>query len=84
MIKLQVYISADCWSCEETERIVTDVAARLPEVEVELVDMATHEKPDNVFAIPTYLINGRVVFLGNPTREELYQKLQAIQNKVQM
>lgn len=76
MLKLDVYISNDCWSCAETERIVTDVSAKIPEVVVEFINMElVEQKPDNVFAVPTYLLNGRVISLGNPTREELYQKI---------
>ena len=82
MIKLQVYTSDDCWTCEETERIVSDMAARFPDVEVNVLDLKSPEKPDEVFAVPTYLINGRVVSLGNPTREELTQKLMKAQNGV--
>ena len=80
MIKLDVYITNDCWSCEESERIVLDVSAKIPEVNVEFIDMEkTVNKPENVFAVPTYLLNGKVISLGNPTREELYQKITALQ-----
>ncbi len=80
MIKLDVYITNDCWSCEESERIVLDVSAKLPEVNVEFIDMEKADnKPENVFAVPTYLLNGKVISLGNPTREELYQKITALQ-----
>ena len=82
MIKLQVYISTDCWTCEESERIAADVAAQFPDVHVQLVDIHAGEMPECVFAVPTYLINGRIVSLGNPTREALYQKLISVQNRV--
>jgi hypothetical protein len=82
MIKLQVYTSDDCWTCEETERIVSDVAARFPDVEVNVLNLTSPDKPDEVFAVPTYLINGRIVSLGNPTREELAHKLKKAQNGV--
>lgn len=75
MVKLQVYITDDCWSCVETRRIVADVSPRFPGVLVEFLDMAVGDRPDSVFAVPTYLLNGRVIFLGNPTRHELSQKL---------
>ncbi|MEM7331920.1 MAG: thioredoxin family protein [Chloroflexota bacterium] len=85
MIKLDVYITHDCWSCEESERIVQDVSAKIPEVDVEFFDMEkTVNKPDNVFAVPTYLLNGKVISLGNPTREELYQKIAALQGSTKM
>ncbi|MCP5096794.1 MAG: hypothetical protein GY943_14680 [Chloroflexi bacterium] len=82
MVKLQVYIAADCWSCEETERIVEDVETHYPEVEVEVLDMTDGEQPDDVFAVPTYRLNGRIVSLGNPTRVELYEKLELEQANV--
>lgn len=75
MVKLQVYIADDCWTCEETKRIVADMASQFPELAVELLDLNEVERPDEVFAVPTYLLNGRVISLGNPTRQELRQKL---------
>ena len=75
MVKLQVYITDDCWSCAETRRIVADVSPRFPGVLVEFLDMTLSDRPDSVFAVPTYLLNGRVISLGNPTRHELSQKL---------
>jgi len=77
MIKLQVYVSEDCWTCEETRRMVADVVPQFPEVTVELLDIKTSQHPEHVFAVPTYLLNGRIIFLGNPTRQQLSQKLAA-------
>ncbi len=31
--------------------------------------------PDAVVAVPTYVLNGRVVWLGNPYPEELFARL---------
>ena len=75
MVKLQVYITDGCWSCAETRRIVADVAPCFPTVLVEFLDMTTSDRPESVFAVPTYLLNGRVISLGNPTRTELSQQL---------
>ncbi len=83
MIKLEVYISEDCWSCAESERIVADVIDHFPNINVQFLDMSTTQQPENVFATPTYRLNGRVISLGNPTREELYQKLLSEQQKAQ-
>lgn len=83
MLKLDVYISNDCWSCEETIRIVNDISGKMPEVAIEFIDIEKiDQKPDNVFAVPTYLLNGRVISLGNPTREELQQKLVSEKTRV--
>lgn len=75
MIKLQVYIADDCWICAETHRIVEDVTSNFPAVSVEFLDMAASDRPDSVFAVPTYMLNGRVISLGNPTRHQLSQQL---------
>lgn len=82
MVKLQVYVAEDCWTCEETRRIVADVVSELPDVVVELLDLNNCIRPDNVFAVPTYVLNGRVVFLGNPTRQQLWQRLLAAQQAI--
>jgi len=78
---LHVYIADDCWSCQETRRIVADIAPKFPQLTVELREMGENI-PDDVFAVPTYVLNGRVIFLGNPTREELKQKLVSIRQTI--
>ena len=75
MTKLQVYISDDCWTCEETRRIVADIRPQFPQIQVELLSLNEVTRPPTVFAVPTYVLNGRVIFLGNPIRDELRSKL---------
>ena len=75
MTSLQIYVTDDCWSCEESRRLAAEVRARLPWVEVELLDLNTPDRPGNVFAAPTYLLDGQVIFLGNPQWSELHGKL---------
>ena len=82
MMQLQVYISQDCWTCEETVRIVEDVAPHFPDVEVEVLDTDETPMPEGVFAVPTYVLNGRVISLGNPTRTELNKKLEKERVKI--
>ena len=77
MSVLHVYISEDCWSCAEAKRIVAEVKPLFPKVEIELRDVSDQRRPSQVFATPTYLLNGKTIFLGNPTHEELTQKLKA-------
>ncbi|MEM7117002.1 MAG: hypothetical protein AAF614_31510 [Chloroflexota bacterium] len=79
MSKLQVYIADDCWTCEETYRIIADMRPQFPNIVIEMLNVGEDGYPDNVFAVPTYVLNGRIISLGNPTREELSQKLIAIQ-----
>jgi len=78
--KLDVYISDTCWSCDESKQIVADVKPQFPGVTFELRDIRDRRCPSTVFATPTYVLDGQTIFLGNPTREQLQQKLEAAQN----
>ena len=80
MMKLDVYVSETCWSCDEARQIVADFGPRFPSVTIELRDIGDVRRPDSVFATPTYVLDGQTIFLGNPTREQLQQKLVNVQN----
>ncbi len=80
MVKLDVYISETCWSCGEAKQIVADLRPQFPSITMELRDIGDERRPGSVFATPTYVLDGRTIFLGNPTREQLRQKLTDAQN----
>ncbi len=80
MPKLDVYIEDTCWACAESRRIVTDVAPECPDVDIEIRNLDDERRPKSVFATPTYVLDDRVIYMGNPTREELIQKLRAARN----
>ena len=84
MVKLQVYIREDCWTCAESRRIVAEIAPQFPQLAVELVDVEAPNRPQNVFAVPTYVLDGRVISLGNPYRDELRRKISNALNRPQM
>ena len=75
MVKLLVYIREDCWSCAESHRIVAEIAPEFPQLAVELVDFDVPDRPQNIFAVPTYVLNGRIISLGNPYRDELRKEI---------
>ena len=79
MVKLAIYVSEDCWTCKEARQIVADVGADFPDVNIEILDVESNERPEIVFAVPTYMLNDRVISLGNPSRQELSRKLAAAQ-----
>jgi hypothetical protein len=72
-----VYITEDCWSCAEAKRIVAEIKPLFPSMEIEVRNVSDERRPSHVFATPTYILNGRTIYLGNPTQEELAQKLKA-------
>jgi len=79
MSKLVVYVDEGCWSCQETPNILADIAPHFPNLEIELLDLRHNQKPDYVFATPTYVLDGRIIFLGNPTSADLRRKLAVTQ-----
>src|SRR5215831_18521865 len=75
---LEVYVSAECPNCREAVRLAREAAARYPDIVVSVIDLAQLQgspPPDPVVAVPTYLLNGRVVSLGNPYPDELFARL---------
>ena len=77
-MNLRIYISDHCWGCREARRIATLMRQFFPGLRVELIDLDGNEgeKPDQVFAAPTYMLNGRVVSLGNPRFETLREMVE--------
>jgi len=75
MLTLHVYVTAGCWGCTEAERLVAELRLHFPQVAMALLDLNVVPAPPNVFATPTYVLNGRVIYLGNPRRADLQQTL---------
>jgi hypothetical protein len=46
-------------------------------VNVEVIDLDAEDgrNPDEVFSVPTYVLNGKIISLGNPSPVELDQRL---------
>jgi hypothetical protein len=46
---------------------------------VRVVDLSltAGDRPDAVFAVPTYMLNGELLSLGNPEKDELMQIIQS-------
>jgi hypothetical protein len=69
---LQIYVASHCVNCEEARRLAGVIGLLLPNLIVEVIDLDhTPTRPTEVFATPTYMLNGRICFLGNPSEEEL-------------
>lgn len=75
MVKLEIFVTEDCWSCEESRRIAAEAEARFADVEVALLNLEHDPRPPEVFAAPTFVLNGRIISLGNPRRELLWERL---------
>ena len=77
---LEIYIALDCFGCETARTLASNVRAlNRPDLEVQVLDLSEPDviRPPAVFAVPTYMLDGRVISLGNPEQEWLLDQLTA-------
>lgn len=79
-VQLDIYIEPDCINCDSAFRVARIVRDRLPGVEVSVIDISQPgtRAPDNVFAVPTYLLNGETWSLGTPDESKLLEHLEEL------
>jgi len=77
---VKIYVAEHCSVCDYTYEIAATIQRKFPEVDLEIVDMAnpSEQIPENVFATPTYLLNGQVWSLGNPSHDQVSRTLSDI------
>lgn len=80
MIRLEVYIEWDCLVCRRSLRLAEHVRQRFPTVDVRIVNVTTErgEHSDLVIATPTFILNGRIFSLGNPSQADLDAAIAAL------
>lgn len=77
MAQLDVYVAEHCFGCAEARRLAAAVASRFARLSVRVVDLERDPdaRPDSVVAVPSYVLDGRVISLGNPRQTELFLDL---------
>ena len=75
--RLEVYVARHCSGCEEARRLAGEAAARFPDADVRVIDLEDGPPPEPVAAVPTYVMNGAVIALGNPRPEDLFVHLES-------
>ena len=73
---LDVYVAKHCFGCDETLKLATEIGQSLPylQVRVRNLDEMTEVDLPEIIATPSYFLNSRLLFLGNPRLEELVEK----------
>lgn len=76
-IRVDIFIAKHCFVCEYSHEVAAFIRAEFPQIQLRLIDMDNPqiEIPDFVFATPTYLLNGRLWSLGNPSNEDVLDKI---------
>ena len=79
MALLQVFVENRCSNCRRAIALAEQARGRFPALRVEIVNLSEQrsEPPEAVFAVPTFLLDGEVLSLGNPRPADLMQRLSA-------
>lgn len=74
---LQAYVSEGCHGCGEARAIAQEISTRFPDLHVEVInlDESGARRPSAVFAVPTFLLNGELLWLGNPHRKDAVEQI---------
>ena len=74
---LRVYITEHCPVCRASLRLVEKVRRKFSKIDVEVINLDAEraENIDGVFSVPTYVLDGRTLSLGNPDASVLHRKL---------
>ena len=78
--RLEIYVTRQCLACNDARRTAAEVKQRFPMLSVEVVDIDIEagRKPHAVFSVPTYVLNDRIVSLGNPAPDDLFRRISDI------
>jgi hypothetical protein len=75
--RLDIYVMEHCDNCRYAVEMAAWIAQQYPKVVVQVIylEHTTAPIPESVFATPTYLLDGRVWSLGNPSHAQVVQTL---------
>ncbi len=76
-LTLRIYVAQHCPSCDEAKRLAGEVRKRFTGVNLEVIDLGVkgNHNLDDVFSVPTFVLDGRTFSIGNPTPAELFTRL---------
>jgi hypothetical protein len=78
--ELLVVVSGHCPQCTEAIEMAHRVALEFPALAVQIIylDRPGAVKPEAVFAVPTYLLDRRIISLGNPSMDEIRCRISSV------
>lgn len=72
--RLEIYVAKWCGTSPIAEALAAEVASwDVDNLVVDVIDLSepNARRPESVFAVPTYILDGDVISLGNPTVDQL-------------
>ena len=77
--QLQVFVEAGCSACERAKRLTREVAGDYPQLAVSVMNIGdARARHAEVFAVPTFVLDGRVLSLGNPQMSRLRGEIESL------
>ncbi|MGD9714429.1 MAG: thioredoxin family protein [Thermomicrobiales bacterium] len=77
--ELSVYIEEGCSGCDFARQLASQLDAEFANLKVIMVDIATIDSlPDEVVAVPAYVLNNRLASLGNPSVTEMEELIRRV------
>ncbi|MEZ4618903.1 MAG: hypothetical protein R2867_25790 [Caldilineaceae bacterium] len=82
-ILVEIYVSEHCLTCNYAHEVAATIRRDFPTVNLQVIDIHQTVKPipDRVFATPTYLLNGSLWSLGNPSPAQVTETLSELQDR---
>lgn len=82
-ITLMIYVAQHCSTCDYTYEVAAAIQREYPQVHIQIVDLeqTTEAIPEFVFATPTYLLDGRVWSLGNPSPAQVQETMSRLSRR---
>lgn len=76
-IRVEIYVAENCMLCAYAYEVAESIRADFPAVALSIINLSQTSEaiPDAVFATPTYLLDGRLWSLGNPSPEDVQERL---------
>jgi predicted thioredoxin/glutaredoxin len=70
---LEIYVQEGCFGCQRSFELAERARGAFPEMQVEIIDMLSTDGiyRRQVAATPTYILDGEIISLGNPSPAEL-------------
>ncbi len=78
MVTLEVFVHPNCLAGDTAQSIVHRLSRLcFANFDIRLIDLSLPgvSRPAAIFAVPTYVLNDKVVSLGNPAFEELLDRI---------
>ncbi|GIW02048.1 hypothetical protein [Roseiflexus sp.] len=77
---LRIYVANDCPGSPTALRCAAYLHVQAPEILIEVVNLSNPgvQAPSFVFGTPMYVWNDHILFLGNPSEQELVARVRSL------